>query len=369
MRIVEVYIARQIMRITSMVLLIVTAGFVLERSLRLMQTVDPSALSPGLVGGILAARLPEIVGIVLPWAFFAGVLLTFQRMIRDSEIDAAYASGAGPREIVRPLLLAATIVAALLALVFWFLLPHGHYHVRQLTRQAAQAAIGAPLKPGTFTQLDDGVLYIQPRTSGGLAGIFVYQPGTHGDRYVTTAVVEDFELSAETGTLFLSARDGRRTTIPAERRRPALLTFEQVRQPVYAAPPGSMAGRGKDARELTLPELLAPPAALVAREAPRVRSQLHIRIARVLTAFLLPLLALPLALAFPAARQWIGLALGGVLVLALDQALIFGEALASRGEASPWTGIWGSIGVFLAVAAALSLRRGFRFSRGDAAAR
>lgn len=366
MRIVEGYIARQIARTTAIVLLIMTAAFILERALRLMHEVDPSALPPALAAGLLIARLPEILGIALPWAFFAGVLLTFQRLVRDSELDAAYAAGLGPRGLARPLLLATGGVAVVLALIFWFLLPYGHYDVRLLTQQAARAAIGAPLKLGSFVQLDDGVLYIQPRTSDGLANIFVYEPGVKGDRYVTTAVVEDFELSKEKGTLFFAARDGRRVTIPAEGRSSGLLTFRHLRQLVYAVPPSTMVPRGRDTSELTLPELMAPPEHLAREQPDQLSGQLHIKFARVLAAFLLPLMAMPLALGFPVSRQWIALVLGGMLMLALDQALIYGEALASRGEVSAWAGIWGTMTVFTAIVAVLWSLQRLRFSRSHA---
>lgn len=368
MRIVEGYIARQIARTSGIVLLIMTAAFLLERSLRLMHEIDPSAVPLELAAGLLFARLPEILGIAIPWAFFAGILLTFQRLVRDSELDAAYASGIGPPELARMLLLTSGCVAALLAPVFWFLLPHGHYHVRELTQQAARAAIGAPLKLDSFVQVDDGVLYVQPRRSGGLADIFVYEPGVKGDRYVTTAVVENFELSAKKGTLFFTARDGRRVTIAAPGRASGLLTFSHLRQLVHAVPPNSAIPRGKDAGELTLSELLAPPPALARTEGHSLRSQLHIKIARVLVVLLLPLMAVPLALGFPVSRQWMAIVIGGGLILALDQSLIFGEALASRGETSPWLGIWGSMGVFAAIALSLSVFQGFRFSRGHAGA-
>lgn len=368
MRIIEGYIARQIARTSGIVLLIMTAAFLLERSLRLMHEIDPSAVPLELAAGLLLARLPEILGIAIPWAFFAGILLTFQRLVRDSELDAAYASGAGPREVARTLLLTSGCVAALLVPVYWFLLPHGHYHVRELTQQAARAAIGAPLKLDSFVQLGDGVLHVQPRGAGGLANIFIYEPGLKGDRYVTTAVVEDFELSAHKGTLFFSARDGRRVTLPAPGRASGLLTFSHVRQLVFAVAPDSAVPRGKDSGELTLTELLAPPAVLARTEGHSLRSQLHIKFARVLAVFLLPLMALPLALGFPVSRQWMAIAIAGGLILALDQSLIFGEALASRGEISPWLGIWGSMGVFAATALSLSVVQGFRFSRDHAGA-
>jgi lipopolysaccharide export system permease protein len=369
MRIVEGYIARQMARTSGIVLLIMTVAFMLERTLRLIHEVDPSALPLHLAAGLLIARLPEILGIALPWAFFAGILLTFQRLMRDSELDAVFAAGLGPRGLARPLLLTTGCVAVLLAVILWFLLPYGEYQVRQLNQQAVRAAIGAPLKPGSFIQLDDGVLYIQRRISAGLATIFLYQTGVKGDRYVTTAIVEEFELSKEKGTLFFAARDGRRVTIPGEGRSSGLLTFDYIRQLVYAVPPASVVPRGKTPKELTLPELIAAPRAFVGSQPDQLNSQLHIKFARVLAAFLLPLMAVPLAMGFAVSRQWIALALGGLLMLGLDQALIYGEALASRGAASSWAGIWGSMAFFAAIAASLWTLETLRFSRGGADAR
>jgi lipopolysaccharide export LptBFGC system permease protein LptF len=367
MRIIEGYVARQIARVTVLVLVIVSFALLLERTLRLMHEMDPATLPLPLAAGLLAARLPEIVGIALPPAFFAGMLLTFQRLVRDRELDAAYAAGTGPGELVRPLLAATLAVVALLMLVFWYLLPLSHFTVRDLTDQAARAAIGAPLKPGSFVQLKDGVLYIQPRTAGGMANIFVYEPAMLGDRYVTTATVEDFELSKDRGTLFFAARNGQRLTIPGPERQSGLLTFAHVRQLIYAVPPGNAAPRGARADELTLGELIAKPAADRDRD-PGLRSQLHIKFARVIVALFLPLAALPLGLMFSVRRQWIAIAVGVLLMLSVDQALIFGEALASRGEMSPWLGIWGVTAAFAALAGTLAMIQGFRFSRGRAEA-
>lgn len=356
MRTIEGYIARKICRTSGIVLLIMVMAFVLERTLRLMRDVDPASLPLDLAAKLILWRMPEILGIAGPPAFFAGILLIFQRLVRDSEFGVFMASGAGPATIARPLAILATGVAGLLALILWFLLPYGRYEVSSLMTETARAALTAPLKPNSFVQLGSKVIYIEPRATrgNGLASVFLYEPGTKGDMLVVTAAADGFEVSRDSGRVFFLARDGERLTIPGPGRRAALLTFTGVRQAIYTAGPAVTRARGAEAVELTLPELVAASiSGHPAVAAPAIRAQLHTKIARVLLVWLLPLTAVPLAIGLSRKRQWIAILAGSALVLAIDQALIFGETVVSQGKASPWLAAWVPIGVFAAVAFAL----------------
>lgn len=363
MRIVEAYIARQITRTSCLVLAIIAAALVLERTLRLLRDVDPAALPVKLAAAILLWKIPEILGIAVPFAFFAGVLLTFQQFIRDRELDALHAAGIGPVHFISPLAWLSAGVAALLLAVYWFIQPTGRYEVRTLMDAAVRAAMAAPLHTGAFIAFDGKVLHIQPRA--GKAGLFLYETDDRGGRYVTTAVADRLMLTVDDRILFMTAHDGRRVSIPLGDGRSTLLTAKSMRLSVHAAPGGAGAGRSGNASELTYPELLGSEAR------PAVMAQIHVKMARVLAVFLLPMAAVPLALMFAIQRQWIAIALGAAFVLALDQALIFAEVSTQRGLASPWLAVWGpflaflAIGVLLATATGLHLRRPGRSPAGS----
>lgn len=368
MRTIEGYIARQIARTSGVVLLIMAMAFVLERTLRLMRDVDPASLPLDLAAKLILWRMPEILGIAGPPAFFAGVLLIFQRLVRDGEFDAFLASGAGPASIVRPLAMLATGVAGLLALVLWFLLPYGRYEVSSLMAETTRAALTAPLKANSFIQIGSKVIYIEPRPShgSGLANVFLHEPGIKGDTLVVTAVADGFEVSLDGGKVFFLARDGARLTIPGPGRRPALLTFSRLRQAIYTAGSSQIRARGAEAVELTLPELVAASrSGHPAVAAPAIRAQLHTKIARVTLVWLLPLTAIPLAIGLSRRRQWIAIVAGSALVLAIDQALIFGETVVSHGKVSPWLATWTPVGVFAAIALALVTWVGLGLSRAQ----
>ena len=354
MRTIEGYIARQIAQKSGLVLLVIVAALVLERTLRLMRDVDPGALHLDLATSILFCKLAEILGIAVPPAFFAGILLSLQRLTRDREMDVLQAAGAGPALFLRPIAGLTAAVAALLLVVFWFLQPLGHFEVRMLMNEAARAALSAPLRTGAFTEVDGKVLHIQPRADE--ADLFLYDVDAQGRAFVTTAVADGLMLSRSGSTLFMAAHDGQRVSIPPDQGKSTLLTVKSLRLVVHVAR-GPAAARGKYASELTFPELLdAPPR-------PPVDAQVHTRLARVLAVLLLPLAAFPLALVFPAARQWIAIAGGAAFVLALDMALIFAEFSAARGLAPAWMLVWGAFGGFLMVAGLLMAFRGSPMSQ------
>lgn len=355
MRTIEGYIARQIARTSGLVLLIIGAALVLERTLRLLRDVDPAALPIRLAATILVCKIPEILGIAVPFAYFAGILLTLQRLVRDRELDAFQAAGAGPAVFLPPIARLTAGVATLLLIVFWFLQPLGRYEVRMLMNEAARAAMSAPLRTGAFLQLDGKVLHIQPYA--GTAGLFLYDADEQGRAFVTTAVADGLMLSENGQVLFMMAHDGRRVSVPLKDGKSTLLTVKSLRLVVHAAPGHAAAARGQDASELTMPELLR------ADPRPAVDAQIHSKLARILAVLLLPLAAVPLALAFPMARQWIGIATGAAVVLALDQALIFAEISASRGIEPAGLAVWGAFSTFLLLTGLLAVFQGFRLSR------
>jgi lipopolysaccharide export system permease protein len=119
--------------------------------------------------------------------------------------------------------------------------------------------------------------------------------------------------------------------------------------------------RGEHERELTLVELLqARPDRLPPEVEPdEVRSELHVRLSRVATMLMLPLLAIPLSLGRRRATRSYGLAIGLAVLVAYNQTAQFGESLVEDGL-PPWLGIWAPFGMLLALSIALFWQAAFR---------
>jgi lipopolysaccharide export system permease protein len=110
--------------------------------------------------------------------------------------------------------------------------------------------------------------------------------------------------------------------------------------------------RGRDERELTLPELWER-IELGAND-PKLadmRAELHARLVRSGSVMVLPFLAIPLGQSGRRGRKAYGFVIGLIILALYNNLLRFGEALADDGVVSPWLGIW----VPLAALAALSL--------------
>jgi lipopolysaccharide export system permease protein len=157
--------------------------------------------------------------------------------------------------------------------------------------------------------------------------------------------------------IVLDLEDGVQQLVPAEPggRPAATARFRSFRADVHGGEPKPFRPRGEDERELTLPELwLALDRPVKGIDPPEIAAELHGRLARVVSTLLLPLVALPLAIARRRAKRSYGIVVGLALLLAYNQTLQFGESLADDGKLSPWFGIWLPFGLFLALGTGLT---------------
>ncbi|MBI1179734.1 MAG: LptF/LptG family permease [Alphaproteobacteria bacterium] len=360
MRTVERYITGQVVRTSSAALVIILTGLILDRTLWMISEVDPGQLPLGIAAALLACKVPEGLVIAIPPSFFAGILLTFQRLVREGELDAIFASGVGLGRLLRPLLMLSASVAAIAVVLIWYLAPLARYEYAALVHKATQRAITAPFKAGTFVRFGDNVLYIQPQADpdGGLGPLFLYQHDDRGTE-ITTARAERFAVSDDRTRLFFSLDGGQRLTLPDDGGKPIRVSFLHANEQLYAVDASAFRPRGEDPRELTVPELLSalhgtPPRT----DAAPWLAQLHTKLARAAVVLLLPLIALPLALVFPVSWQWAGIATGAALIIGIDQALIFAETVVGLSRSSPWAAVWGAVGGFIGVGLVLAALQG-----------
>ena len=96
------YILREVIRDASVIFVLTLTALLLERSLRTIEAIGPSEQLLSFAFQMMANVVPIHFGEALPVAFFAGILLTFNRMNRDSELDVLHAAGIGLHQLLRP---------------------------------------------------------------------------------------------------------------------------------------------------------------------------------------------------------------------------------------------------------------------------
>jgi lipopolysaccharide export system permease protein len=371
--IIDRYLIRQILLTCLVMTALGLMILVLERVLQLFGLVANPDQAFSFVGRMLVLLLPHYLSIALPAAFFFGVLLTFRRLQRDSELVVLAASGRSLGRLLAPALGLAVAMTVLTALIVGWLAPHARYGYRALKAQVAEASLTAAVLGGTFIHAE-GVTFFAERAEPAadglrLAKVFVHQQQADGRQVVVTGEQGLLGQVGHDQIPVLILEQGLRAELPADGV-PATLAFANLSWPVIEDQEASYRPRGGDQRELTLAELWAFPATATSKpDQGEVVSELHARLVLILTMPFLPLLAAPLALGGAPRRQRGGVVLGLLILVVYYEALSFGGQLAKRELLTPWLGLWLPFGLLAAGSFWLFLHRlgGVRRPRSRAA--
>src|SRR5262245_22577467 len=99
------------------------------------------------VGFLLLTLLPQALGITLPMAFLAGLLMAFGRLSGDRETVALLACGVNPLRLLRPALIMGVLAAGVTAYVMIDLLPDSNQKFREVTAQYLRQKAESDIKP------------------------------------------------------------------------------------------------------------------------------------------------------------------------------------------------------------------------------
>jgi lipopolysaccharide export system permease protein len=363
----ELYLLRRSLTPLLVGTVVVLLALLLERLLRLLDLVVNKGSPIGLILKLLLNLTPHYIGIALPAAFFLAVLVAVNRMSADSEIDAAQSFGIGPQRMLVPLLGLGTVLLILMIVVTGFVQPYSRYAYRALIYAITHASLRYGLEEGVFIHTEGGLTLMAEQISSDsskLRRIFVHQIRPDG-RITTTTAAEGVLVASDNdlrptlrvfdGVQFFQETDGRLGS----------LTFDQFNWPLdLSSDLSPLRWRGRDERELTLPELWTRMARGPGdREHNDMRAEFHARLVRSGSVMILPFLAIPLGQAGRRGRRAYGF-ISGLIILALYNNLLrFGEALADDGVVSPWVGIWLPLAALAAVSFALFYWAAYKSAR------
>ena len=157
------------------VFVIAASLLMLEKMLRLMEFVSSEGGPVGIVFRMLLNVIPEYAGLAIPIGLLLGTLFAFRKLAITSELDVLRAVGWSYTRLLRvPYMLTLLLMAVNFAIV-GYLQPLARYSYEQLDFQLRSGALGAAIKVGEFTTLEDRVaLRIEESREEGrqLMGIF-----------------------------------------------------------------------------------------------------------------------------------------------------------------------------------------------------
>jgi lipopolysaccharide export system permease protein len=363
----DYYTMRAILRPLATALVIALMIFMIERLLRLLELILGATGPLKVVLEIMAYLVPHYMSIALPLSFLIGLLIGFNQLSRDGELDALQAAGISRLRLLRSALIAAVAMMLIAAVILGYLKPYGRYAFQAIIYTISNASIQSLVRANVFTQLGSTTLLVQEirAEEAGFGRVFIVEGDDDGqsERTVITAQRGKLAQPAMDEPPILRLFDGIRMTLPAD---PAvapaspdggafgIVRFDELRTGIGDDEFRVFRPRGKDERELTVTELrqqreTPPPDVRVSD----MDAEFHVRIVRSVSILFIPLLAFPLALGRRRSDRSTGIVIAILLLIGYDRVLDLGKNLAEMGDVSVWVGLWLPCAAFAALSAAL----------------
>jgi lipopolysaccharide export system permease protein len=337
------YILKMLAAPAAAVLGVTLVAFLLEQTLRLIDQLSANGARLSYLFGLITNLVPYQLGLALPASFFVAMFIVIARMDEESEIDALLAGGVSFERIVAPLLVAGVILGAVSLLLLGYLQPYSRFGYRAVLNAATEAGWTARLDPQVFLHAGpDFTISADDVDATGrtLKGVFIRRTGKNGET-VVTARAGTLGLRPDGKTTDLRLNGGLILTDTAQSGA-RLLRFGDFTDHEMLSGAVSLAPRGGDVQELTFSELVSEMTSKDAMIPKRMlQAELYARLARSLAIPLLPLLALPLALAAKRGRRAPGMIVGAIILVAFHHGVTLCKSLADSGKVDPLLSIGG----------------------------
>ncbi|MDQ2069409.1 LPS export ABC transporter permease LptF [Natronospira bacteriovora] len=328
--VIERYINREVLLnwigVTGALLIILMS----HRFARFLGQAASGDIPADAIWSLMGLSTVQYLVILVPIAFFLGVLLALGRLYKDSEMAAMMACGVGPLKLYRAL---AWIALPIMFLVAWLSLygsPMASQAIHQVQQAAqAEARLGV-FEPGAFRRLEgaDGVFYAERREADLLRGVFIQ--AFDGDEEIVIRARRGRVETDAAGYRYLVLEEGYRYELQPGSRAMQRSRFERHGlQLPEAAEPG-MSDR-RDTRAVR--ELLAS-------GTPEDMAEFHWRLAMPIGGLVLTILAVPLARISPRQGRYGRLFAGIIVYVLYSNLLATGQVWLEREQIPTWLGLW-----------------------------
>ena len=342
---IDRYIARLIFIPLVANLTIAFAILIIDKMRRLFDFVATEGGPVRVVWRMLANLIPEYLSLGIPIGLMLGILLAFRRLATSSELDVLRSVGMGFGRLLRVPYAFAIALALLNLAIVGFIQPYARYAYEGLQFDLRSGALGASIKVGEFTKLGNRMtLRIEESYNDGrsLRGIFVRGDNKDGQRVSATASRGQFLATDDPDTIILRLTQGVLIHESPKFAVPRVLTFDNHDLPIPLPKIEAFRLRGGADRELTIPELLV--AGKDQNETLKTRlesrANFHFRIVEVASMFLIPLIAIALAIPPKRSTSALGVFLSIVLLVTQHKINQYAEDLGARGAVDPIISLW-----------------------------
>ncbi|WP_120716338.1 LptF/LptG family permease [Tsuneonella amylolytica] len=347
---IDRYILRLVLVPMFGVFALAASLLILDKMLRLLDFVAVQGGPIGVVFKMLATMMPEYASLAIPLGLLLGVLFAFRKLATTSELDVFRAVGLSYNRLLRvPYAIALVLVAINVALVF-YIQPISRYWYERLDYELRSGALGASIKVGEFTTLKDRMaLRIERSEDDGrrLVGIFARVANEKGQVLSISANEGAFLATQDSpDTIILSLTDGIIVQDMGGNTSPRVLSFTRHDLPIDLPAVAQFRSRAgaDDTREFILPELLrigwGDRTATDSEQRAGSQASFNFRLVEVVMMFLMPLLAVALAIPPKRSTSALGVFVSIVMVVAYHKINQYAEDYAGLGRVDPTLALW-----------------------------
>jgi lipopolysaccharide export system permease protein len=193
-------------------LALLTFVLMMNHILRIFDLILGKGVPPAVVLELFALILPFTFAVTVPMAVLVATLMAFGRLSGDNEVTAIRASGVSFYRILRPVLVAALLIAAALMYFNEFVLPEANHRYAALYADITRKKPTVEIRPGVFIDEFDGynilIERIDERTSR-IFGVTIYeQPSAGGSPRTILASKGTLKFLPERDLLQINLEDG-----------------------------------------------------------------------------------------------------------------------------------------------------------------
>jgi lipopolysaccharide export system permease protein len=345
---------RELTTTTLAVAFVFVALFMVVSLVKILAKAAAGSFPAKLIFTMLGLQTVEILSLVLPLAFYIGLLLTLGRWYRDNEMTVLAACGVGLTQLLRPVLLIAAGFAAVVTLLAFYLAPVATRLVAQIKQDDSSRYEVAAITPGVFNELrrsgrasEGGVYYVEDTGADGeMQKVFVATRHL-GRQDVLVAKTGHEVTDAASSDRFLVLADGVRYDGTPGQSDYQVIVFK--RYTIRIEPPTPV---------LRLTSLHAKPSQeLLADPSAAARAEWHSRLSKPISLLLLTVFALVFSYTQPRHGRYLSLFVAIFAYFLYSNLLGVGDAMLKRGRVPPQLGLWWIHVLFLALGAYLFWRR------------
>jgi LPS export ABC transporter permease LptF/LPS export ABC transporter permease LptG len=340
MRLLDRYIAREVIRHAFLGLLIFTFVLFVPQLVKLMQIFVRHTGSTSQVLTLFLSVIPSVLVFTIPMAVLIGVLLGLGRMSMDSEIIALTSLGISRTRILIPVGVLAVVGALLTFLMTAWLAPFSLRTGRTIESTLLTSQISFAVQPRVFEErFPHIVLYVNDVAASGTHwnGIFIAEAGADSNSQITLADSAIVIAEPSLGKLELHLNDG--TTHEFNRATPdhySITSFGRSDWPMEFSTLLPKKERTISMPERSLRELWSEHGPTW-RDA---RVELNQRLAFPAACFVFALIAVPLGAQPRRGGRAAGTLLSIIIIASYYLILVTGAGLARQGLLPPFVGIW-----------------------------